>query len=153
MRIVVKLSRARRAKSSLFLDSSYKVSRSKSWSMRKPNVDAKVTVQMENIRAEFRLEKTRSRTRGNENQYEVSQNRCKVLRDTPPGQVAKVNPNDWSLHRLWLWGRGKGKVSRKDSQYHPNLAPAVVTAVLSRVLAVQRSPANLCRDYFVFSRV
>ena len=85
--------------------------------------------------------------------YEVSQNRSKVLRDTPPRQVAKVNPKDWSLHRLWLWGRGRGKVSRKDSQYNPNLAPAVVTAVLSRVLAVQRSPANLCRDYFVFSRV
>ena len=120
--------------------------------MQEPNLDAKVTVQKENIRAEFRLERPEAEL-GGMRTYEVSQNRCKVLRDTPPRQVAKVNPKDWSLHRLWLRGRGWGKVSTKDLPYNPTVAPAIETAVLSRVLAVQRSQANLCRDYFVFSRV
>ena len=61
----------------------------------------------ENIRAEFRLERFKAEL-GGMMTNEVSQNRCKVLRDTPPRQVAKVNPRDWSLHRLGLKGQGMG---------------------------------------------
>ena len=87
--------------------------------MREPNLDAKVSVQRENIRAEFRLERFKAEL-GGMRTYEISQNRCKVLRDTPPRQVAKVNPRDWSLHRLWLRGQGMGYGKCEGLAFQPD---------------------------------
>ena len=88
---------------------------------------------------------------------EISQNRCKVLRDTPPRQVAKVNPRDWSLHRLGLKGQGKGYGECEGLAFDPTVTPASKLSVewstrsttessnlVPRLLRVQSSVLENC---------